>query len=173
MCPPDKQDETKYGGGIYAANSSLTLLNNVIRNNVSRDSAPASMFRVDRKLVIRGNIIRNNIGVSKPRRWCVAGLAERRDSRNRIMGNEIGRDMGYGWGGGMLVVKHRRPLQALQQHLHRQLRSVLGRRLLRRRGRRGLDGPTISSTATRPSRTARGLRCTSTATKTASAQRSP
>ncbi len=101
-CPPVKQEDEKLGGGIYATRASITILNNVIRNNVS--GRGAGIFADGPKMVIRGNLIQNNIGVSDHGGGVLISSPNAEFSYNRVEGNEIGRDMGYGWGGGMIVV---------------------------------------------------------------------
>lgn len=101
-CPPVKQEDEKLGGGIYSTGASLSILNNLIRNNVS--GRGAGIFADGPKLVIRGNIIQNNIGVSDHGGGVFIFSPNAEFSHNRVEGNEIGREMGYGWGGGMIVV---------------------------------------------------------------------
>lgn len=101
-CPPVKQDQEKLGGGIYSTAATLAILNNVIRNNVS--GRGAGIYADGPKMVIRGNTIQNNIGVSDHGGGVFISSPNAEFSHNRVEGNEIGRDMGYGWGGGMIVV---------------------------------------------------------------------
>lgn len=103
-CSPAKPDEEARGGGIYASgdNASLTILNNIIRGNVS--GRGAGIFSDGPKLVIRGNTIQNNIGVADHGGGAYLNSPSAEISYNRIEGNEIARKLGYGWGGGMIVV---------------------------------------------------------------------
>jgi Right handed beta helix region len=103
-CPSNKPDEEARGGGIYANGdgTSLTLLNNTIRNNVS--GRGAGVFSDGPKLVLRGNTIQNNIGVADHGGGVYLNSPNAEISHNRIEGNEIARLLGYGWGGGMIVV---------------------------------------------------------------------
>ncbi len=101
-CPPVKQEGDKLGGGIYSTGASISILNNIIRNNVS--GRGAGIFADGPKMVIRGNTIQNNIGVSDHGGGVFIFSPNAEFSYNRVEGNEIGRDMGYGWGGGMIVV---------------------------------------------------------------------
>jgi len=101
-CPPVKQDQEKLGGGIYATGATLSILNNIIRNNVS--GRGAGIYADGPKMVIRGNTIQNNIGVSDHGGGVFIFSPNAYFGYNRVEGNEIGRDMGYGWGGGMIVV---------------------------------------------------------------------
>ncbi len=103
-CPSNKPDEEARGGGIYANGdgSSLTILNNTIRNNVS--GRGAGVFSDGPKLVLRGNFILNNIGVADHGGGVYLNSPSAEISHNRVEGNEIARLLGYGWGGGMIVV---------------------------------------------------------------------
>jgi len=103
-CPANKPDEEARGGGIYANGdgASLTILNNIIRNNVS--GRGAGVFSDGPKLVIRGNTIQNNIGVGDHGGGAFLNSTNAEISYNRVEGNEIARLLGYGWGGGMIVV---------------------------------------------------------------------
>jgi hypothetical protein len=101
-CPPVAQDQEKLGGGIYATGANLSILNNIIRNNVS--GRGAGIYVDGPKMVIRGNTIQNNIGVSDHGGGVFISSPNAVFSYNRVEGNEIGREMGYGWGGGMIVV---------------------------------------------------------------------
>ena len=96
-CPPVKQDEEKLGGGIYATGANISILNNVIRNNVS--GRGAGIAADGPKVVIRGNTVQNNIGVSDHGGGIYLFSPNAEISHNRIVGNEIGRALGYGWGG--------------------------------------------------------------------------
>lgn len=101
-CPPVPQGEEKLGGGIYSAGANLTITDNVIRNNVS--GRGAGIFADGKKIVIRGNTVENNIGVSDHGGGIFLFSQDAEISHNRIVGNEIGRKLGYGWGGGIIVV---------------------------------------------------------------------
>ncbi len=101
-CPPVKQDREKLGGGIFSTAANVSILNNVIRNNVSGRGAGISAD--GKKLIIRGNTVQNNIGVSDHGGGIYLFSPSAEISHNRIVGNEIGRDHGYGWGGGVTVL---------------------------------------------------------------------
>jgi hypothetical protein len=103
-CPANKPDEEARGGGIYANGdgNSLVILNNTIRNNVS--GRGAGLFTDGPKLVLRGNTIQDNIGVGDHGGGAFLNSPRAEISHNRVAGNEIARLLGYGWGGGMIVV---------------------------------------------------------------------
>ena len=102
-CPPVKQEKyEKLGGGIYSSAAKITILNNFIRNNVA--GRGAGIYADGPKLVIRGNSVQNNIGVSDHGGGISLFSPNAEFSYNRVEGNEIAREHGYGWGGGMIVV---------------------------------------------------------------------
>lgn len=100
-CPPVKQDDERLGGGIYATASSLTITDNVIRNNVS--GRGAGIAADGPKLRIHGNTVEKNIGVGDHGGGVYLFSPDAEISHNRIVGNEIGRELNYGWGGGLIV----------------------------------------------------------------------
>lgn len=100
-CPPVPQKDEKFGGGIYAAAAKISILNNIIRNNVAGRGAGISADCP--KVVIRGNTVQNNIGVSDHGGGIFLFSPDAEISHNRIEGNEIGRALKYGWGGGIIV----------------------------------------------------------------------
>lgn len=101
-CPAVKQDEEKLGGGIYATGANVWILDNVIRNNVSGRGAGIAV--IGSKIIIRGNTVQDNVGVSDHGGGVYLFSPDAEISDNRIVGNEIGRALGYGWGGGVTVV---------------------------------------------------------------------
>jgi hypothetical protein len=89
------------GGGIFAENAQIQILDNVIRNN--RSGRGGGIGINGGAVVIRGNTVQGNIGVSDHGGGLYLAAPNITVSHNRIMGNEIGRDLGYGWGGGIIV----------------------------------------------------------------------
>jgi hypothetical protein len=89
------------GGGIYAQNANVSILNNLIRNNTSGRGAGIAV--AGGSIVIRGNTVEGNIGVSDHGGGMYIAATAAEISYNLIVGNEIGRDLGYGWGGGIIV----------------------------------------------------------------------
>ncbi len=96
------------GGGIYAVKATITVANNVIRNNNANRGA--GMFIASRSdFTITNNLIENNTGyddhgggvdlapmpISAPGNGVFSG--------NIIRGNVAGKAFNYGWGGGILV----------------------------------------------------------------------
>ncbi|MBX2999503.1 MAG: right-handed parallel beta-helix repeat-containing protein [Caldilineaceae bacterium] len=94
-------DSEPVGGGIFAQDANISILNNVIRNNASGRGAGIGVSGGD--VVIRGNTVQDNIGVSDHGGGLYLAAPKLTVSHNRIIGNEIGRALGYGWGGGIIV----------------------------------------------------------------------
>ncbi len=112
-------------------------------------------------MVIRGNTVQNNIGVSDHGGGIFIFSPNAEISHNRIEGNEIGRDLGYGWGGGIIVVNKGGNYKLSHNVFTGNFAPSAGQRILRRRGRQRPLWITISSTATSVTRLAReahGLR---------------
>lgn len=91
-----------FGGGIYVFSAAqVRIVNNVIRGNAAgRGSGVAIQAE---EVLIQGNLIENNksVGDHGGGIWMVATRS--RITENEIRGNEVGRDLGYGWGGGLIV----------------------------------------------------------------------
>ncbi len=102
---PEATERAPIGGGIFAQNSDILISNNTIRNNISGRGAGIA---IDGGMVrILDNIIQDNRGVSLDNGDHGGGLyifsPQAEISRNLIIGNEIGREVGYGWGGGIII----------------------------------------------------------------------
>lgn len=89
------------GGGIYAESSNVSILNNVIRDNYSGYGAGVHID--GGAVIITGNTVEGNVGVSDHGGGLHIGDAIATVSHNVILENEIGRDLGYGQGGGIIV----------------------------------------------------------------------
>lgn len=102
LAAEDQNAETR-GGGIYADDGDVFILNNIIRNNISGRGAGIALGDTNYALISR-NLVQNNIGTGDHGGglFIAAVLAE--ISYNQVIGNEIGRELGYGWGGGILIV---------------------------------------------------------------------
>ncbi|MGE3181361.1 MAG: right-handed parallel beta-helix repeat-containing protein [Phycisphaerae bacterium] len=94
--------EESTGGGIYVTNAvRATIRNNVIRNNeAGRGAGIAVNVGV---VIIEDNTIENNVGVGDHGGGLFITAQQATITRNIIRGNEIGRELGYGWGGGLIV----------------------------------------------------------------------
>jgi hypothetical protein len=89
------------GGGIYSVNAGVSILNNTIRNNISGRGAGIAIN--GGTILIRGNTVQGNVGVSDHGGGLFIWSPNAQISHNRIVNNEIGRALEYGWGGGITV----------------------------------------------------------------------
>jgi hypothetical protein len=89
------------GGGIYAGDSDISILNNIIRNNTAGRGGGIAIG--GGRVVVRGNTVQDNTGVSDHGGGLYIFSPQAEISRNLIKGNAIGQDVGYGWGGGIVV----------------------------------------------------------------------
>lgn len=95
---PDRTRE-EVGGGIYVSGSNISILNNVIRNNLASRGAGIGGGADD--LLVRGNEVTDNIGHGDHGGGVyLAGTCT--FSHNLVQGNRIGDALGYGWGGGVI-----------------------------------------------------------------------
>ncbi len=97
----DVSADDSFGGGIGAEDSNIRIENNTIRNNTGGRGAGISVRGGNS--IITNNIIQNNIGVSDHGGGLYIASPSAEISSNLIENNEIGRDLGYGWGGGIIV----------------------------------------------------------------------
>ena len=100
-CADAANGEDLLGGGIYASNANISIQGNVIRDNVSGRGAAIAI--AGGEVVIRGNTIQDNIGRGDHGGGVYVFSPNAQISHNLIAGNEIGRELGYGWGGGMAI----------------------------------------------------------------------
>ncbi len=92
------------GGGIYGGHLSLAILNNTIQNNVAAKGAGVGCTSTTTgvSLLIQGNLIKSNISYSDHGGGLYVGqLATVKN--NIVQSNEVGKSVGYGWGGGMIM----------------------------------------------------------------------
>ncbi len=91
------------GGGIEVSGTGIRILNNLIRNNRAGKGAGILGSRLT-DVVIEGNEIRENVSTQDHGGGIYLTTAKGIFSGNLIDGNETGRDLGYGWGGGIAIV---------------------------------------------------------------------
>ena len=91
------------GGGIAVASSrrrsSVTVTNNIIRNNAAHRGAGMS---IGVRAVIAGNLIENNLGGGDHGGGLYLSAPTMTVRQNLIRNNKIGVQAGYGWGGGAI-----------------------------------------------------------------------
>lgn len=90
-----------FGGGIGAEDSNVRIIGNTIRNNRAGRGGGISVRGGN--AAIRDNLIQSNTGVSDHGGGIYIFSPSAELSNNVIEFNEIGRDLGYGWGGGVIA----------------------------------------------------------------------
>lgn len=90
-----------FGGGIYSGDADVTIENNIIRGNTSGRGGGITISRGSVR--IRDNEVVGNIGMGDHGGGIYLYSQDAILERNRIHNNEIGRELGYGWGGGFIV----------------------------------------------------------------------
>ncbi len=92
-----------FGGGIYVTNAAMaTIVNNVVRGNVAGRGAGLAVF--GQAALIQGNTIEDNVAVGDHGGGLFIGVVDARITQNIIRRNEVGRELGYGFGSGLIVV---------------------------------------------------------------------
>lgn len=93
---------SQFGGGIFTQNCDMTLIANLIDQNVG--SRGGGMASDGGKLLLRGNVFRENEAQEDHGGgfYLTNGEVELRD--NRLESNTVGLDLGYGWGGGGALI---------------------------------------------------------------------
>lgn len=94
--------EAQEGGGIFLAGSGHLVTQNVIRDNQAGRGAGIYSGAAT-ATVISGNVIEDNLGASDHGGGMFL-FGDHVLTGNTVRGNEIGRTLGYGWGGGVLIV---------------------------------------------------------------------
>ena len=89
------------GGGIFADDAQISILDNLIRNNTSGRGGGIGVN--GGTALIQGNVVEGNVGVSDHGGGIYIAASQITITHNLIRGNEIGRALGYGWGGGVIV----------------------------------------------------------------------
>jgi hypothetical protein len=89
------------GGGIAISGGAATIVGNVIRNN--RAGRGAGLAAAGPTLEIRGNVIEGNEGNSDHGGGVFLASPSIDFVGNQVLGNAVGRDLGFGWGGGIYL----------------------------------------------------------------------
>jgi len=90
-----------FGGGIYTGDSDCRIIGNMIRNNRSERGGGIAVG--GGSVIIRDNTIEGNVGEGDHGGGIYAFSPDILIEGNLIKGNEIGRSLGYGWGGGLIL----------------------------------------------------------------------
>jgi hypothetical protein len=98
---PGAGDTEMLGGGIYADAPAVTITDSVIRGNTAGRGGGIAAF--GGQVRITDSVIEDNVGVGDHGGGLYLAATDIEVRGNRIAGNAIGREMGYGWGGGIIV----------------------------------------------------------------------
>ncbi len=90
------------GGGIYATWADISIIGNTIRYNLAGFGAGIKIIH-DGRVVIQNNVIQENIGGNDHGGGMHIYANPAIISNNHVFGNVTGRELGYGYGGGILV----------------------------------------------------------------------
>jgi hypothetical protein len=91
------------GGGVHVTNAaSATLVGNVVRGNYAGRGAGMAVVNAQEAL-IRGNTIEDNVAVGDHGGGLYIAVVDALITQNIIRRNDVGRELGYGWGGGLIV----------------------------------------------------------------------
>lgn len=92
-----------FGGGIYVSNcAQANIIGNVLRGNVAGRGGAIAI--IGQRALIQGNTIENNVAVGDHGGGLFVAVVNATITRNIIRGNEVGAAIGYGWGGGLIIV---------------------------------------------------------------------
>ncbi|MBK6849906.1 MAG: right-handed parallel beta-helix repeat-containing protein [Proteobacteria bacterium] len=89
------------GGGIHLTDTHATVADNVVRSNESEKGGGISIDGGN--VTLRNNVIRDNVAFGDHGGGLIASGPKLEIVGNRFVRNEVGRQPGYGWGGGLIV----------------------------------------------------------------------
>ena len=89
------------GGGIASYGASVSVVGNVIEGN--RAGRGSGISSQGASVTIQGNTVNGNVSVGDHGGGLFVFGADARILGNHIEGNTVGEDVGYGWGGGIIV----------------------------------------------------------------------
>lgn len=107
---------TEHGGGIRALGRRITIARSTVRGNAGANAAGIDLHHCEDALV-EDSLIADNIGHGDHGGGLVlngSGIVR----RNVFRGNRIGESLGYGWGGGVLVVERHAGVVLLQGNIY-------------------------------------------------------
>ncbi|MFN0135314.1 MAG: right-handed parallel beta-helix repeat-containing protein [Phycisphaerae bacterium] len=97
----DSASDYNFGGGIYVIDGrNATITDNVVRGNSAGRGAGIAV--VGQSALIRGNTVEENTAVGDHGGGMFIAVVDAVVTQNVIRGNEVGRELGYGWGGGLI-----------------------------------------------------------------------
>ena len=89
------------GGGVAAADADVWIVGNTVRGN--RAGRGAGISAAGPSILIARNVIEDNVADHDHGGGVFASGPNLELSENQIRRNEIGRELGYGWGGGVFI----------------------------------------------------------------------
>lgn len=99
----DPPADYNLGGGIYVYGAPrATIINNTVRNNFAGRGAGIAV--VGQAALIQGNIVDGNVAVGDHGGGMFVAVVNAQITQNIVRRNEVGRDLGYGWGGGLIFL---------------------------------------------------------------------
>lgn len=90
-----------FGGGVYTRNGDTTITGNIIRSNLSGRGAGIAVSGGN--VTISNNVIQGNLADGDHGGGIYAFSPNIVITGNDVLENEVGRDLGYGWGGGIII----------------------------------------------------------------------
>lgn len=99
----DVPSDYHFGGGVHVSNAATaTIVNNVIRGNFAGRGGGMSVVNTE-AATIQGNIVEHNVAVGDHGGGLFIAVVNARITQNVIRSNEVGRELTYGWGGGLIL----------------------------------------------------------------------
>lgn len=105
----ENPEQETFGGGIYTRSADTTIINNIIRSNRVGTNDQTGWGRGAGITCSGGNVqildndIEGNIAEGDHGGALYIFSPNALIQGNRITGNEVGRNLGYGWGGGIII----------------------------------------------------------------------
>ena len=91
------------GGGVFATDADVTIRNNIIRNNRSGRGGGITVF-YGSNVLIEDNTISSNHALDDHGGGLYLAVGNFVVRRNTIQSNQVGYDLGWGWGGGYALI---------------------------------------------------------------------
>ncbi len=107
---------SEHGGGISALGRRITIARSTVRGNAGANAAGIYLHHCE-DVLVEDNLIADNVGHGDHGGGLTlngSGIVR----RNVFRGNRIGESLGYGWGGGVLVVERHAGVVLLQGNIY-------------------------------------------------------
>lgn len=97
----NEASDYNFGGGIHVTNApSAKIVNNVVRRNFAGRGGGISVL--GQAALIQGNTVEDNTAIGDHGGGMFLAIVRGTITQNVIRRNEVGRDLSYGWGGGLI-----------------------------------------------------------------------